>query len=1070
MKKTLLVLTLIMAGIATSQTTVYTMDFSTSGGFDHATSNPPPSGPQIFSGANYILGYDAAPVTDGSNNFFLSDGTKITSVDFGGAAYFETSVINLSAFDTFTISGVAGTVSNNVFNASREQFQWSYILDGGTAIQGPAIRADGALNTPAGWANIPTNGATTLVVRFDFDINGGVTGFDFTALDVTGISSGGNAAPFISNINNTPDAPTSSDIVTITASVSDTDGLASVELEYGFATGVYDQTLIAMTISSGDTYTATIAAQTDGITVYYRIIAIDSNAMPESTTSPEQSYTVMDPPAQGLQIDAVDTTYTIDFDTTVPNVNNGSFTGTGFAAVPAAGQLDANAFAITGLDDATTTFGDEQSGNDFGKGISNGGVSSGGIYAFEVAANDYALGIQPTGSDFTPGTIYFQFTNNTGATLTDLSLAYEVYFFNNETRSNDFILSHGPDTSSLTALSESRIFSGLESDAVPAWERNLVVVEVTGLSIADGSTYVIAWTSTDEGGGSSDEVALDNIQISANPSSEAIEASGTMESITLLGDLHLNAATDVEGSLNLISGILTTNEHLTLKSSAGKSAIVAPVISGSVNGDVSVEQFYSEQRAYRFVGSTVNTTGNVFDNWQQGGLNPGDAGYEPGIGTHITGGTLANGFDSSSTNAPSAYTFNNTTQAWVDLGAPNATVLAPGDAVRLYIRGDRGVSLTTAGSLPTSTTIRSKGTLALGAVTLSVLSAVEGGFNFIANPYQAQIDVASLLNDVNTVDINPNVYYAWDPTIGTNGAYVTYDFNLNSNTVAGSEVNQFLQPGQAIFMVTAEDANAAGLSPEIIVKQSFKTNDTATTDVYRSSNVNELISISLFKDNELLSGKARDGVLISFTANASPWVTAKDAIKLQNPNENVSVLKNSESLSSTQQPIPFDGDVVPLQLTGTTGAYYTFELNNGFTGLQTLWVDAFLGTETIMLPGINLIGVSFDGVPPTGLQADRFSLKFVNSTLAVDDSAFAKAVTLHPNPMTGSRLMVSNLVIGQPVLIEVYNAIGQKISRYKNSLSTGVEALKNLGDLKSAVYFLRIHQGNATTTLRFIKK
>jgi hypothetical protein len=72
--------------------------------------------------------------------------------------------------------------------------------------------------------------------------------------------------------------------------------------------------------------------------------------------------------------------------------------------------------------------------------------------------------------------------------------------------------------------------------------------------------------------------------------------------------------------------------------------------------------------------------------------------------------------------------------------------------------------------------------------------------------------------------------------------------------------------------------------------------------------------------------------------------------------------------------------------------------------------------------------------------------------------------------MTGTRLMVSNLVIGQPVLIEVYNAIGQKISRYKNSLSTGVEALKNLGDLKSAVYFLRIHQANATTTLKFIKK
>jgi hypothetical protein len=97
--------------------------------------------------------------------------------------------------------------------------------------------------------------------------------------------------------------------------------------------------------------------------------------------------------------------------------------------------------------------------------------------------------------------------------VTDISLAYEVYFFNNETRSKDFICSHGPDTSDLTALSESRICSGLESDAVPVWEKNVVVIDLTGLSIPAGGTYLIAWTSIDEGGGFSYEIVLDNIQI-----------------------------------------------------------------------------------------------------------------------------------------------------------------------------------------------------------------------------------------------------------------------------------------------------------------------------------------------------------------------------------------------------------------------------------------------------------------------------------------------------------------------------------------------------------------------------
>jgi hypothetical protein len=212
-------------------------------------------------------------------------------------------------------------------------------------------------------------------------------------------------------------------------------------------------------------------------------------------------------------MDAVNTTYTIDFDTTLAHVNNDFFAGTGFAAVLTAGQLDANAFAIQGLQDATTIFGEEQSGNDFGKGISSGGNSSGGIYAFEIAANDYALGIQPTGNDSIPGTIHLQFTDNTGAIATDVSLAYEVYFFNNETCIKDFICSHGSDTSDLIALSESRICSGLESDAVPAWERNVVVIELIGLSIPAGGTYIIAWTSIDEGGGSSYEIVLDKVRI-----------------------------------------------------------------------------------------------------------------------------------------------------------------------------------------------------------------------------------------------------------------------------------------------------------------------------------------------------------------------------------------------------------------------------------------------------------------------------------------------------------------------------------------------------------------------------
>ncbi|MEP0480907.1 MAG: hypothetical protein ABJD23_11845, partial [Nonlabens sp.] len=379
-------------------------------------------------------------------------------------------------------------------------------------------------------------------------------------IEITTLPASANLAPSIANISNSPAAPTSTDVVTINVDVTDADGLSSVELQYGFASGVYDQTPVAMVLSSGDTYQASIAAQADGTTVYYQIVAIDANASPETTTSSEQNYIVLNPQPQGLQIDAVDTAYVIDFDNTVLHVNNGAFDGSGFALNPAAGQLDADAFAITGLQDATTDFGDEQSGNDFGKGVSDGGVGSGGIYAFEVAAGDYALGVQPTGSDFTPGTIFFQFTNNTGAVVTDLSVAYDFYVFDNENRANDFRFSHGADTSSLTEVTDAALSSMLGQDAIEEWKRNAVAMDLTGLNIAAGDTYVLAWSSADSGSGSSDEIALDNIQLIANPSSQEISLSGVLESLTLLGDVNLNNTAELNGFLNLISGDLTTND------------------------------------------------------------------------------------------------------------------------------------------------------------------------------------------------------------------------------------------------------------------------------------------------------------------------------------------------------------------------------------------------------------------------------------------------------------------------------------------------------------------------------
>src|SRR5437868_6320935 len=77
-------------------------------------------------------------------------------------------------------------------------------------------------------------------------------------------------------------------------------------------------------------------------------------------------------------------TYTVDFDNTVSGVNNGAITGSGFQASPAAGQLDSDAWAVTGWSDGALAYGGTQqtASTDYTRGAATTAVSTGGMYAF----------------------------------------------------------------------------------------------------------------------------------------------------------------------------------------------------------------------------------------------------------------------------------------------------------------------------------------------------------------------------------------------------------------------------------------------------------------------------------------------------------------------------------------------------------------------------------------------------------------------------------------------------------------------------------------------------------------
>ncbi|PHS10840.1 MAG: hypothetical protein COA88_00710 [Kordia sp.] len=215
-----------------------------------------------------------------------------------------------------------------------------------------------------------------------------------------------------------------------------------------------------------------------------------------------------------LNITSLSTNFTIDFDGTISGVNNGAYDGTGFDPAPSTGQLDSSAWASTGLSNGDLAFEGTSPGADYTRGASTGGVTTGGFYAFEVAGFDYAMGIQPIGSDFTPGTITLKVTNNSGSPISEVQVDYELWILNDQGRANSLNFSYSTDDSSYTNVVSLDHTSPEAADGSPAWVQNDKSTTITGLTLNNGETLYLRWTGNDSSGsGSRDEFAIDDITV-----------------------------------------------------------------------------------------------------------------------------------------------------------------------------------------------------------------------------------------------------------------------------------------------------------------------------------------------------------------------------------------------------------------------------------------------------------------------------------------------------------------------------------------------------------------------------
>jgi hypothetical protein len=193
------------------------------------------------------------------------------------------------------------------------------------------------------------------------------------------------------------------------------------------------------------------------------------------------------------------------------------YTADGLVPVPGPGQLSSNEWLVTGMNDGDSSFGGTFDEGDFAEGASNGGVTgdgTGGLWAFSTTPGDPAFGFQQTADDLTPGRIFLRFLNASGVDLVDPTVRFEVWTFNDSTRSSELEFAWSLDGGAFVTEGSLLVLTPELADPTPAWELAPRSVVLGGVTIPPGHELMLRWSPDNHSGsGGFDELAIDDIEI-----------------------------------------------------------------------------------------------------------------------------------------------------------------------------------------------------------------------------------------------------------------------------------------------------------------------------------------------------------------------------------------------------------------------------------------------------------------------------------------------------------------------------------------------------------------------------
>jgi hypothetical protein len=496
-----------------------------------------------------------------------------------------------------------------------------------------------------------------------------------------------------------------------------------------------------------------------------------------------------------------------------------------------------------------------------------------------------------------------------------------------------------------------------------------------------------------------------------------------------------------------INGSLTvqTGGNMTLKSTAAGTASIG-TSTGTLSGDVTVERYISNRRAWRLLCITGSraTTQSIKAAWMEGANNAASD-PSPGYGTHITtfsGDLNAPNFDAikpassirrykvdpiGNFNSDAAHTPN------VGANFTSSTAMEGYSGYFIFVRGDRSIDRTFFGAPSSSTILRFTGTPNLG----NVLNEGEksGDFSLINNPYPASLN----FDAVKTIATNGslNTFYIWDATLGTVGQYRTIQItgtgpSYNYTATPGIADNnwRFIEPGTA-FMIPG--------SRTMDFSEATKSSGTPPSSMLRTVSGTETeLAVNLNIINADNSVSLADGIREVFNNTYAATIDRDDARKITGFDLNFGIVNNNEVLAIEKRPIPNSNEVIGLKLWNATPGNYQFEVqpaNFSQPSLVAYIKDNFLNTySSISLTGDTKINFSITAEAASAAN-NRFSIVFTKSALI---NPSKQAIVVYPNPVQNGllTLQLNNMPKGI-YFVRLLNGLGQTILRKQINHSEG---------------------------------